>query len=162
MNTLLAEEIKQDEVKSAASEKKEKPMLFVCTGNTCRSPMAEALYEALTGKKDGALSAGICPNAGEPMSDKAIAALEKKGIDCQKAKGRGAVRADAFLLDGCEKVVTMTASHAMMLMVEYPQYASKIYTMPRDIPDPFGGSDETYEACADAIEEGLKEMFSLS
>ncbi|MBE6564389.1 MAG: low molecular weight protein arginine phosphatase [Ruminococcaceae bacterium] len=152
----------KEEKKSVIGQETAKPILFVCTGNTCRSPMAEAMYEALSGQKDSALSAGIFPAVGEPVSENAIAALEKRGIDCQKAKSRGAVRADAFLLERCERAVAMTASHAMMLMSEYPQYASKIFSMPTDIPDPFGGDEAAYEACLSKIEEGLRALFPLS
>jgi len=123
--------------------------LFVCTGNTCRSPMAAALWR-LRGHE--AESAGIYAMQGSAASGGAIRAMEEWKIDL------GAHRAHPDSADSmarAEKIVAMTGRHAQALLDQFPMYADKIVCMPRDIQDPFGGDDEDYIRCAREIDEAL-------
>ena len=127
-------------------------VLFVCTGNTCRSPMAAAILNALA-KKGGeerflATSAGLFASEGESMSEGAKHALATLGVEvpCHTARNVS----DA-LVDEADVIVGLTATHAMQLTLRYPHAATKISTLPMDINDPYGADDATYLACAEQL-----------
>ena len=150
---------------------------FVCTGNTCRSPMAEAVFnhifrvppvctacdmeKVLSAKSLRAISAGLYA-MGDPIAKNAILALEDAGIPSapdNDYKNHVSRPINPEIMEECDLVVGLTESHALQLMGWFPQYASKITSMPRSIPDPFGGDLEDYRACLAAITEGIREMF---
>lgn len=153
---------------------------FVCTGNTCRSPMAAAVFNHLvaTGHKPRLLSAADAADAsdigdirgesaglyalGEPISAPAVAALEAAGIPStpdNNYASHTAVGVDEFTMATCDLVVGISGAHALGLLSSFPGYASKITCMPHDIPDPFGGTEDDYKACLAEIEKGVKELF---
>lgn len=143
---------------------KQKTVLFVCTGNTCRSPMCEALFNALFSEKLSlrADSCGLSAD-GSPISQNAVTALIRRGI---KSEGDNdyishiSKPVTEELIRNAELVVGMTNRHAMELMFRYPAYASKIHVMPKDISDPYGGDLAVYERCLAEIESALGEAFS--
>ena len=157
----------------------ERPMTvcFVCTGNTCRSPMAAALLndktrippvcsmgdieKLLNTKKIRATSAGLFAT-GAPIAEKAIEALERAGVRSlpdNPYREHVSRTLDIETVEACDLIIGMTGTHVMHLMAAFPAYASKIYGMPEDIPDPYGGDGTTYDACLAAIAQGLDEMF---
>lgn len=173
MNKTLVTEIAE----KAEAKGGERLVCFVCTGNTCRSPMAAAVFnhislapeictacdvEKLMGRKNiKALSAGLAA-FGEPISENACIALEEAGIPStvrNDYKSHVAREIDLETMQKAELVVGISSSHAMRLMVTFPQFASKITCMPKDIPDPWGGSLEDYKICLEEISAGVKEIY---
>lgn len=139
---------------------------FVCTGNTCRSPMAEAVANVLLqmrGKGDEAFSRGLYANENEPISSGALAALQEAQIppvevhDYRKHTARNLREGEVEHFD---LLVAMTPAHAMELMMRFPQAASKIVCMPCPISDPYGGDRATYAACLKQIQEGVHALLT--
>lgn len=135
------------------SEETKKKIVFVCTGNTCRSPMAEVVFNfdyADSGYI--AESAGLAAD-GSPISENALDALFDEGY---RVKGQHPSRMlTKAIIEAADIVVGISASHAMQIIMSHPEYAEKIYSMPFDITDPYGGSLETYKACLFDIKKAL-------
>ncbi len=145
---------------------------FVCTGNTCRSPMAAAVTNALAlaqAKKNGALfpniiasSGGLFAHEGEAISSGAERALTEAGIpqvlgmDYREHRAHKLCREDLARYD---LFVCLSEGHVMDMMMHFPESVSKLVRMPRSVSDPFGGSDATYLHCLDEITRGVKELF---
>ncbi len=138
---------------------------FVCTGNTCRSPMAAAMYNHLMKGSDRyAVSMGLYAGEGMPISENAARALEADGVISDRDNpylDHTARSCDRDILAGCDYIVGISEAHTLELMARYPELASKIYSMPKGISDPWGGDLEVYKACLYEIKEGIKELFSL-
>lgn len=137
---------------------------FICTGNTCRSPMAAAAANYLCKGRVRAESAGISAFDGAPISPFAITALENEGIpstpgnDYREHLSR---RVDRSIIEGCDRVYCMSGRHMMALIGAFPEFIGKFSVMPHEISDPYGGSSETYELCLHDIIYCLKEMFII-
>ncbi len=129
-----------------------KRVLFVCTGNTCRSPMAEALFNRSSPPGWRAESAGLA--AGGNLSAPASAALRECGVVLENRPARQLTEA---MLAQFDAVVCMTESHRQVLLrAGVP--AEKLCVLSGGIPDPFGGDLEDYRACRDAILAALPEL----
>lgn len=119
-------------------------ILFVCTGNTCRSPMAAAYYNhkmSAEGKTGRAFSAGLAA-LGQPLSERAAEALSLAGIPVPE--GHVSTQADTQLIESARVVYGMTKGHVRSLRAMFPQHADKIHPLPEDIADPYGGTLEDY------------------
>lgn len=139
----------------------ERTILFVCTGNTCRSPMAAALAERLLSERpeDGiatrVLSAGVAAGTGMAATPEAVEAMRRRGIELGEHRSR---LATPQLVAEADTVYTMTPSHAEMLMRMAPDQVQKIEPLdPHGIvPDPVGLPLETYIETADRLEELIR------
>lgn len=132
-------------------------VLFVCSGNTCRSPMAEAIYEYKTGKE--AESAGLGADKGTPMTLHAKEALENMGIT---GFSHTSQPVSDELLERAEAVYCMGKTHKLVLNSLRPEYKDKVFLLDidgEDVADPYGGFLETYEKCARQIEKLIDKRF---
>ena len=121
-------------------------ILFVCTGNSCRSPMAELYFNARAaelGLPVTAESAGIYAGDGATASFPAAAVMAELGIDASPFRSRAFTpeRGKAY-----DSIIGMTRSHAALLRTAAPELRERICTLVpgADVPDPFGGSVEHY------------------
>ncbi len=141
-------------------------ILFVCTGNTCRSPMAAAMAEKFIANRIGCSpteladrgievdSAGIA-GGGVSATPEALAAMAGRGLDISTHKPKPLTKEVAHRAD---YIYAMTSAHREAVTHIAPSAADRVSVLSGkgDISDPFGGSQETYEACAKAIEEALR------
>lgn len=131
--------------------------LFVCTGNTCRSPMAAALFNAFWSDRAIASSAGIAAD-GSPISENARLALIGRGVSSTATNDFAAhisSQVTGDKLRAAARVYGISKRHQMALIAAFPECAEKIFSLPLDISDPYGGDLATYKRCLSQIEEAL-------
>lgn len=126
-------------------------ILVICTGNTCRSPMAAGIIRQIAKEKGIAeglsvQSMGLAAFDGDGASDYAIAVLEEIGIDIRGHRSRSVLLQD--LLDA-DRIYVMTGQHRDVILDAAPEVEGKIVVM--DVPDPFGQSIDRYRECRDRM-----------
>lgn len=136
-------------------------ILFVCTGNTCRSPMAAAMMNKICTDNDidvFASSAGIFAENGSKASKNAIEAMKEYNIDLSHHKSTSLTEA---LISEYDLILTMTEGHKTMISA---LATDKIYTICEyagyegDISDPYGGNITQYKECARDIYDCLTDI----
>lgn len=151
-------------------------ILFVCTGNTCRSPMAEGIFKSMLEERNiesmNISSAGISAFETESANQKAINTLIKDGINIKEHKAR---QISSEIIKDSDLILTMTSSHKNIILSSIPELSNKIYTLKEyaylinnenvigrnlDIADPFGGDYNIYERCALEIKTYLEKIIN--
>ena len=149
-------------------------ILFVCTGNLCRSPMAEGLLRQLLvqeglDSKYPVASAGTWGVNGNPASENAVTVMAERDIDISSHRARTITSSDVA---EAELILVMSRQHLLLLESTWPQYRWKMHRLSemvgkrKDVSDPYGGPVEEYRACAELlagyIEQGLDKIMELA
>ncbi len=141
-----------------------KTILFLCTGNVCRSPMAEGLFRhAVQGRGEfRILSAGLGAVDGQAPTNHSVQAMKEVGIDISWQRSRALT---AELVRSADLILGMTHSHTETVALLYPKAAEKTFLLrefdetledyEKDISDPIGSSYHVYLDCRDQIEQGI-------
>ena len=130
-------------------QKDNRLIAFVCTGNTCRSPMAEGIFNKKAEEKGlgvRAVSFGMAAVRGMPPSKNAVEVCREIGVDIESHRSRFIYD---FQLGEFEKIYCMSREHQMILSqsVGCPPELLEVL----DVSDPYGGSIEIYRMCRDII-----------
>ncbi len=142
-------------------------VLFVCTANQCRSPMAEAILKSLAAQRGEAdrwqiQSAGTWTEPGRPATQLAQAVMRQRNIDLSGHRSRPI---DTDLLRAAAVILVMTRHHQEAIQAEFPDIQHKVHLLSQlvdrsfDIEDPYGGSRDEYELCATDLQNILTEGY---
>jgi glycine hydroxymethyltransferase len=147
-----------------------KTILFVCTGNICRSPMAEGLFRrAVQGRGDfRVVSAGLGALDGQMPTQHSVTAMRELGIDISGQRSR---MLTAELVRSADFIFGMTHSHVDTIALLYPPAAEKTFLLrefdetldqfEKDISDPIGSPYDVYVYCRDQIEQGIATLLKF-
>lgn len=135
-------------------------ILLVCTGNTCRSPMAEVIARDLLAGQPGVSvsSAGVFAGEGAPASAEAVEAMAAEGLDLS---GHRSQPLTAQLVEEADVIFTMTEAHRQAVLSAVPDADGKTQRLDpqQDVADPIGGPLSEYQQAAAMIRRALQQRF---
>ena len=148
-----------------------KSVLFVCTGNTCRSPMAEALFrKAVEARADFEVqSAGVSAYPGDSANPETVKLLSTRGL---KLDGFRSQPVSQELIEQSSHVFAMTSGHLEALENLFPDYSDKFYLtcefveipgrgVASDVPDPIGMGRKAYEETAKTLDQAIPTLIAF-
>lgn len=154
--------LREGAIERAAMNQFVKPVIaVVCTGNTCRSPMAETLLRERLREKLGSedavrvLSAGVAAGVGSGASPQAVEVMGLRNLDLT---GHSSRPLDDAVMNVADLILTMTRGHRAAILAAWPNMHDRVHTLRRDggdITDPVGMPVEVYESCSEQIDQEL-------
>lgn len=144
-------------VRAERTNANERHIVFVCTGNTCRSPMGEGWLKWYIEKKKQSdhffvESCGVYAYDGMPASEGAVKRMKKEGIDITSHRSQAMTR---HILESADVIFCMSYAHKKAIMDMCPSAEERVIVL--DVADPIGFGDMVYNGCFDAIEKGVME-----
>lgn len=164
------------EVKKAIEEitkLKTKTILLVCTGNSCRSPMAKGYLQHLLKERPdiNVISAGVAATSGMPATSETIKVMAEAGVDIS---GHFARRLTNEIIHKADLILVMEKNHKEIILQRAPEAEGKVYLLKEfgrdskvnqqedlDIPDPIGKPLEFYQKCFTIIKEEVERITKL-
>jgi protein-tyrosine phosphatase len=149
-------------------------IMFVCTGNLCRSPMAEGLLRKRLADRGldarhKVASTGTWAVEGRPASEHAITVMAERGIDITDHIAQTITAEEVAAAD---LILVMSREHKQIIHNTWPQYDWKVHRLSeiagkrKDVSDPYGGPIKEYRACVNVIEDyvdrGLERILELA
>jgi protein-tyrosine phosphatase len=137
-----------------------KSILILCTGNICRSPIAEGLFRARLKRKEILVgSAGVAAMVGWPADDMAIEVMREAGLDIRAHRAR---QVTLPMLNQHDLVLTLDQTHSDWVNRMYPQFRGRVHKVlkwrdNRDVEDPYCQPKSAFEQSYEDIELGLED-----
>jgi protein-tyrosine-phosphatase len=149
-----------------------KNIMFICTGNICRSPMAHAymqkkLYDLKKENEYIISSCGTNATQGQRATDNAIESIKEYNIDLTNHR---ATRIENSNILDCDLILVLTHNHKIEVLQVYPKLSDKVYTLKeyvnteekyKDIDDPYGLDSNVYDATAKDIVENIDKLLEM-